>query len=85
MKITIITTLVSVISLVSAQIPSCAYQCLGQFQQDASSTGCGAYVPENYGCFCAKRGNFGASTNCVRAACPPQDANTAISVMLGRC
>ncbi|VVT58482.1 uncharacterized protein SAPINGB_P006231 [Magnusiomyces paraingens] len=85
MKLSLVSLAAFSFSLVSAQIPSCAYSCLGQFQQDASSTGCGAYTQQNYPCFCAHRGNFGNSMNCVRGACPPNEANQAISVMLGRC
>ncbi|VVT58480.1 uncharacterized protein SAPINGB_P006230 [Magnusiomyces paraingens] len=78
-------TALSSFSFVAAQIPSCAYSCLGQFQQDAASTGCGAYVAANYPCFCAHRNNFGNSINCVNTACSGGDAQAAISVMLGRC
>lgn len=85
MKFSIVAIVAASVSLVSAQIPSCAYQCLGQFQQDASSTGCGAYNAQNFPCFCQHKDKFNPSMNCVRGVCSPQDASTAISAMLGRC
>lgn len=75
-------------TLTSAQlpnVPSCALQCLSQFQSDAGSTGCGAFTQQNYRCFCNHRNSFSGTMSCAKRVCNGDQANQAINAFLGLC
>lgn len=78
-------TLAAVAGIASAQISECAYGCLGQFQKDVSSTGCGAYTDQNMPCICAHESSFDNTKSCVHKACPPDQAEKAVAFMLQKC
>lgn len=86
MKFSLIAAVSSILAVVSAQdIPSCAFGCLGQFQKDTASTGCGAFVAANFPCICAKKSAYNPSIACLKGACSASDAQKAQDALLSNC